>query len=83
MTPVIIECGKGKIGVYNGETGSENETPCIIFTTDGSGKIGEETGRELPAVIPDDIKLATIFFTNKESVAVVIEALESVKDRFY
>ena len=76
--PLRIECGQGKIGVYDGEL---DDTPCLTLCNDGTGEIGEPNGRKLPGAIPQEEELVTVTFTKIESVDVFIRALERIKER--
>lgn len=76
--PLRIECGQGKIGVYDGDL---DGVPCLTLCNDGTGVIGEPNGRKLPGAIPQEDELVTVTFTKTESVDVFIRALERMRKR--
>ena len=76
--PLRIECGQGKVGVYDGDV---DGLPCLTLGNDGTGVIGEPTGRELPSAIPKEVELVTVTFANIESADVFIRALLRIKER--
>lgn len=76
--PLRIECGQGKVGVYDGDL---EGVPCLTLGNDGSGTIGEPTGREMPSAIPAEVELVTVTFTNTDSVDVFIRALKRMRAR--
>jgi hypothetical protein len=77
--PLRIECGQGKIGVYDGEL---EDVPCLtLCDNNGAGVIGEPNGSNFLSAIPQKEELVTVTFTKSESVDVLIRALERIKER--
>jgi hypothetical protein len=76
--PLRIECGQGKIGVYDGEL---EDVPCLTLCDNGAGVIGEPNGSNFLSAIPQKEELVTVTFTKSESVDVFIRALERIKER--